>query len=62
MKLLKMFETQTFSIWIYSVPNSKWGITSEHLCQTSENKCHAHLLFISIMYSNLHVDVLTTLV
>jgi len=61
LKLLKMFETKTFSIWIYSIPISKRGITPEHLCQTSQNKCHAHLIFISFMYSNFHVDALTTL-
>ena len=55
-KLLKKFETQTFSIWIYQF--QKRGITGEPLCQTSHNKWHAHLIFISIMYSNFHVDAL----
>ena len=57
-KLLKKFETQNFSIWI---PISKRDITRKPLCPTSHNKCHAHLIFISIMYSNFHVDALTTL-
>ena len=43
-------------------PISKKRHNREPLCQTSQNKCHAHLIFISIMYSNFHVDALTTLV
>ena len=39
---------------------SKRGITLEPLCWTSQNKCHAHLLFINIMYINFHVDAFTT--
>jgi len=59
-KLLKKFETLSFSIWIYQF--QKRGITQEPLCQTSHNKCHAHLIFISIMNSNFHVDALLTLI
>ena len=44
------------------IPISKRGITRKPLWQTSQNKCHAHLIFISIMYSNFHVNALTTLV
>ena len=39
------------------IPISKRGITRKPLWQTSQNKCHAHSIFISIMYSNFHVDV-----
>ena len=41
---------------------SKRGITLEPLCQTSQSICHAHLLFICIVYSNFHVDDMKTLV
>ena len=44
--------------WLYH----KMGITVEPLCCTSQNKCHPHLPFIDIMYSNFHLDVFTTLV
>ena len=41
---------------------SKRGITLEPLGRTSQIICHAHLLFICIVYSNFHVDDLKTVV
>jgi len=41
---------------------SKRGITLEPQGRTSQIICHAHLLFISIVYSNFHVDDLKTVV
>ena len=41
---------------------SKRGITLEPLCRTSQIICHAHLLFMCIVYSNLNVDDLKTVV
>ena len=38
------------------------GHNSWTLCRTSQNKCHAHLLFIKFMYINFHLDILTTVV
>ena len=40
----------------------KRGITLEPLGRTSQIICHAHLLFICIVYSNFHVDDLKTVV
>ena len=39
---------------------SKRGITLEPLDRTSQIICHAHLLFICIVYSNFYVDDLKT--
>ena len=41
---------------------SKRGITLEPLGRTSQILCHAHLLFICIVYSIFHVDDLKTVV
>jgi len=41
---------------------SKRGISLEPLGRTSQIICHAHLLFICIVYSNSHVDDLKTVV
>ena len=41
---------------------SKRGIILRPLGRTSQIICHAHLLFICIVYSNVHVDDLKTVV
>jgi len=41
---------------------SKRGITLEPLGRTSQIICHAHLLFICIVYSNFNVDDLKTMI
>jgi len=41
---------------------SKRGITLESLCRTSQNKWHAQLFLIYIMYINFHLDAFTTVV
>jgi len=46
---LKKFDTQTFSIYM-DLTMTKKSITPEPTCRTSQNKCHAHLLFIFHVY------------
>ena len=41
---------------------SKRGITLEPLGRTSQIICHAHLLFVCIVYSNFHANDLKTVI
>ena len=60
---LKTVEVVTETNFLYmDMTISKRDITLEPLGRTSQITCHAHLLFMCIVYINFHVDDLKTVV